>query len=165
MKRITTQELVLFGLLAALVFVLQIALSFLPNVELVTLLFILYVLVYGPKAFLIIYAFVFLEGVYYGFGLWWMNYLYVWAVQAAVTLLFRKEKSMIFWALMAGIYGITFGTLCSIPYFFMGGVQSGFAYIVSGLSFDLVHAVSNVVVTLILYKPIRSILEKNRPSA
>ncbi len=162
MKRLTTRELVMFGLLAALVFVLQIALSFLPNVELVTLLFILYVLVYGPKAFLIIYAFVLLEGVYYGFGLWWINYLYVWALQAAVTLLFRKERSAVFWALMAGIYGITFGTQCSVPYFFMGGIPSGFAYIASGLSFDLIHAVSNFIVTLVLFRPLREILEKNR---
>lgn len=65
------------GFLTAVVFAAQVVMGFLPNIELVTLLFILYTLVLGKKVFLIIYVFVFLEGFFYGFGLWWINYLYV----------------------------------------------------------------------------------------
>ena len=41
------------GLLTAIVFAVQVALGFLPNIELVTLLFILYTLFLGKKYFLL----------------------------------------------------------------------------------------------------------------
>ena len=63
-----TRELVVMGVLTAIVFVAQVALGFLPNIEVVTLLFILYTLVFGKKVFFMIYAFALLEGVFYGFG-------------------------------------------------------------------------------------------------
>lgn len=74
------------GILSALLIIGQVALGFLPNIEVVTLLVIAYTLVFGKKVFFIIYIFVLVEGLIYGFGLWWINYLYVWSVQAAVTL-------------------------------------------------------------------------------
>ena len=74
MNRQRTRELVVMGVLTAVVFVAQVAMGFLPNIELVTLLFILYTLAFGKKVFLMIYVFVLLEGIFYGFGLWWLNY-------------------------------------------------------------------------------------------
>ena len=115
-----TRELVVMGVLTAIVFVAQVALGFLPNIEVVTLLFILYTLVFGKKVFFMIYAFALLEGVFYGFGMWWINYMYVWSLQALVTLLFRKQTSVWFWSILSGFYGITFGALCAIPYFLLG---------------------------------------------
>ena len=52
------------GVLTAVVFVAQVAMGFLPNIELVTLLFILYTLAFGKKVFLMIYVFVLLEGIF-----------------------------------------------------------------------------------------------------
>lgn len=155
-----TREIVILGILAAIVFIAQIALYFIPNVEIVTLLIILYTLLLGRKVFYIIYVFVILEGFVYGFGMWWLNYMYVWSVQALITLLFRKQDSVFFWSIMSGFYGITFGALCTIPYFFAGGTSAAFAYWVSGLGYDLTHTIGNVAVCLVLYKPLRYILEK-----
>ena len=87
-----TRELVIMGVLTGIVFLGQVFMGFLPNVEIVTLLFILYTLVFGKKVFLMIYVFVFLEGIFYGFGLWWLNYLYVWSVQSVITWLCRKAE-------------------------------------------------------------------------
>lgn len=161
MKKQKTRELVIMGVLTAIVFLGQVVWSFLPNVELVTLLFIIYALVFGKKVFPMIYVFVLLEGIFYGFGLWWVNYLYVWTVQACITLAFRKEKSVIFWSILSGIYGITFGALCAIPYFFMGGPSSAFAYWVSGVAFDVPHCIANVILCLVLFKPVKTIIEKS----
>ena len=155
-----TREIVILGILAAIVFIGQIALYFLPNVEVVTLLIILYTLVLGKKVFYIIYVFVILEGFVYGFGMWWLNYMYVWSIQAAVTLVFRKQDSVLFWSIMSGFYGITFGALCAIPYFFIGGPSAAFAYWVSGVVYDLPHCISNLMICLVLYKPLRYILER-----
>ena len=111
------------GLLTAIVFAVQVALGFLPNIELVTLLFILYTLFLGKKVFFIIFAFIFLEGIFYGFGIWWVNYLYIPPLQALITLALRKHTSVIFWSMISGIYGFSFGALCAIPYFFIGGTR------------------------------------------
>lgn len=112
-----TREIVTMGILSAVLLAAQVSLGFLPNIEIVTLLIIVYTLVLRKKVFFVIYVFVLLEGLIYGFGLWWLNYLYVWSVQAVITLLFRKNDSILFWSVLSGIYGITFGALCTIPYF------------------------------------------------
>ena len=148
------------GMMIAAAFAGQIAMSFLPNIEIVTLLFILYTLVLGKKVFLVIYAFVLLEGIFYGFGLWWLNYLYIWTILAIVVLMFRKQDSVLFWSIISGFYGLTYGALCSLIYLFIGGPNTAFAYWVSGLGFDVTHCIGNVVVCLILFKPLRYVLEK-----
>ena len=86
-----TREIVTMGILSAILLAAQVSLGFLPNIELVTLLLIVYTLVLKKKVFFVIYVFVLLEGMIYGLGLWWINYLYVWSVQAVITLLFRKK--------------------------------------------------------------------------
>ena len=80
-----TREIVTMGILSAILLAAQVSLGFLPNIELVTLLLIVYTLVLKKKVFFVIYVFVLLEGMIYGFGLWWINYLYVWSVQAVIT--------------------------------------------------------------------------------
>lgn len=76
-----TREIVIYGILSAVLLAAQVSLGFLPNIEIVTLLILVYTLVFRKKVFFIIYIFVFLEGLIYGFGLWWINYLYVWSIQ------------------------------------------------------------------------------------
>jgi len=160
MKTSKTKEIVFMGIMTAVVFTGQIAMGFLPNIEIVTLLFILYTLFLGKKVFLIIYAFVLLEGIYYGFGLWWFNYLYVWTILAILVLIFRSQESVWFWSIFSGFFGLSYGALCSIIYLFIGGVNTAFAYWVSGLGFDVLHCIGNVAVCLVLYKPLRYVLDK-----
>ena len=73
MSRIHVHELLLMGILTALLFIGQVFLAFLPNIEIVSFLIILYTLVFGRKVFLMIYTFILLEGILYGFGLWWFQ--------------------------------------------------------------------------------------------
>ena len=82
------------------------ALSFLPNVELVTLLIMLYTLYFGRKIIYVIPVFVLIEGIVWGFGIWWIMYLYLWPLLALITYLFRKTESVIFWAVLAGVFGL-----------------------------------------------------------
>ena len=91
----------------ALVFALQVALAAIPNGECVTLLFILYTLYFRKRTLYIIYAFALLEGMVYGFGLWWFMYLYVWTILwAVVTLLGRRPRPALFWAVTAAFFGL-----------------------------------------------------------
>ena len=64
-----TREIVTMGILSAVLLAAQVSLGFLPNIEIVTLLIIVYTLVIKKKVFFVIYVFVLLEGLIYGFGL------------------------------------------------------------------------------------------------
>lgn len=155
------KEIVLFGMLGSILLVVQIGLAFLPNIELVSLLIIIYTLRYRTKALYMIYLFALLEGLYYGFGTWWIMYLYVWTVLFCITMIFRKNKHPVVWALVSACFGLGFGTLCSIPYFFIGGMNTAFAYWVSGIPYDIIHCISNFIVALFLFNPITYILNKS----
>jgi energy-coupling factor transport system substrate-specific component len=76
-------------------FATQVALAFLPNIEITSLLVILFTLVLKKRVFWIIGIFVLLEGLLYGFGVWWYSYIYVWAILAGITMLFGRMKSVL----------------------------------------------------------------------
>lgn len=75
--KLTVRELVFLALCTAAMFVSQVALSFLPNIELVSLLVIVYTHAFRRKVLYILYVFALLEGLLYGFTTWWLTYLYV----------------------------------------------------------------------------------------
>lgn len=156
----SVKNIVLFALLSALLLIAQIALAPLPNIELVSLLIILYTVVLQKKTLYIIYVFALLEGLIYGFGMWWFCYLYVWTILWGITMLFRNERHTLFFAFISGLFGILFGTLCSVPYFLTGGIEMGFAWIVSGLPFDIIHGIGNFVSALLLFRPLKNVLLK-----
>ena len=84
--RTTSRRLVLCALLAAVMTVLQLALAPLPNIEPVSLLVLVYTLVFGRDVFYIVFTFILLEGLVFGFHLWWMSYLYIWPLWALAVL-------------------------------------------------------------------------------
>lgn len=76
--RTASRQVVLCALLAAVMTVLQVAMAALPNIEPVSLLTLVYALVFGRQVFYIVAAFALLEGLVFGFHLWWVSYLYIW---------------------------------------------------------------------------------------
>lgn len=150
------KDLILSGLLGAFLLTVQMVLAPLPNVELVSLLVALYALEFPRQTPGALAVFVLLEGLLYGFGLWWVMYLYVWPLLAVISWLFRKTDSVLFWTAVLGVFGLMFGALCAIPYAVAGGIAAGIAYWVSGVPFDLLHCGGNVALTLVLYRPLRS---------
>ena len=81
------------------------ALDFLPNVELVTFLFLVFTLLYGKKTYLVSFAFTGVETLVFGSGLWVVMYLYVWPLEIlTVSLLHRrfpKDADGYWWYCMA----------------------------------------------------------------
>ena len=157
-----THQLALMGVLTALLFMGQVLMSFLPNVEIVSLLILLYTIHFGRYVFWMIYGFVFLEGFLYGFGMWWFQYLYIWTLLALAAMPFRKQTSPVFWSILSGFFGLFFGALCSLPYLVTGGPAAAFGYWVSGLGFDITHCIGNVVLCLILFSPLHTLLLKKK---
>ncbi|MCP1101513.1 energy-coupling factor transport system substrate-specific component [Aequitasia blattaphilus] len=159
-KGLTVKELAVLSLSAALLVVLQISLGFLPNIEVISLLIIVFSLVYKWKTLYVIYGFALLEGLFYGFGIWWFMYLYVWTILCIIVIALKKNKSVLVWSLVSGFFGLSFGFLCSIPYLFAGGIGGMLAWWISGIPFDIIHGVANFFITLYLFKPIYHLVGK-----
>lgn len=158
------RELTALAVFAALMIALQVALAGLPNIEMVTLLIILATVHLGRKAMLSVAVFVMIEGLIYGFGIWWFNYLYVWPILVLIVLALRKWSHPVLWCIVAGIYGLLFGTLCSVPYFITGGWGAGIGYIIGGIPFDIPHCIGNVALTALLWYPLNFVLKKVLPN-
>lgn len=156
----TLREVALFGILGALTFGAKVAMSFLPNIEPVSLLVILYAVVFGRKALYPIYLYVMLEILFYGIQLWNINYLYVWSILALGAWMLRKSESPLTWALLSGVFGLLFGALCAPVYLFSGGIGFAVSWWVSGIPFDLMHCAGNFVMALVLFAPLRRLLTK-----
>ena len=72
-------DLCLMAMMGTVMVVSKETLAALPNVELVSLLTILFTLVFRRRVLGALAVFLMLEGLLYGgFGLWWLMYLYVW---------------------------------------------------------------------------------------
>lgn len=157
---LTVKDIAYLGVMIATLEAVKMGLSFIPNVEMVTFLLIMYALHFGPKVIYATFAFVGIECLVWGMGTWVFMYLYIWPLLVIVTLLFRKQQSVWFWTVLAGIYGLLFGGLCSLVYFPIGGVKMAFTWWVAGIPYDLLHGVSNAIIMLILYHPMRMVLQK-----
>jgi len=145
--------------MGALMFVLKIALASLPNIHVGAVLIVLSAVYFGWRSMYAIAIYVLLEGLVYGFSIWWISYLYAWPMLAAVCVLMRRNESSFMWAVVTGVFGMCFGALCAIPYFFIGGWEMALSYWVSGIPFDLLHCAGNFVLTFVLFKPLSRALD------
>ena len=159
-SKLPLREVVLFGVLGALTFALQVVMGPLPNIEPVSLLVLLFAAVFGWKCLYPVYVFVVMEILFYGLGLWNVNYLYIWAVPALAGVALRKMESPLGWAMVSGVYGLAFGALCGIVDLFIGGWAYALTKWISGIPFDVLHCAGNFGIALILFKPLRGVLEK-----
>ena len=149
-----TKDIVLIGMMLAVIEVVKFSLSFIAGVELVTLLFIIFTLSFREKMLYLLPAFYLTEGVLFGFGIWWFMYLYIWALLVLVVYLCKKKQSVWFWSTLSGIFGMLFGLLCSPVYFVAGGVDVAISWWIAGIPVDIVHGISNFIVCLVLFKPL-----------
>lgn len=154
-----TGQVAVDGLLAALLFVLQISLIHLPNIELVSLMVMVYTFTLGKRVINILAAFTLLEGIFHGFGIWWVSYLYIWPILAGLTALLKRWGAPEWgYGILSCLFGFSFGFLCSLPYI-AGGLGAVFAWWISGIPFDVIHGISNLVIGLVLFKPVKRVFE------
>lgn len=161
-NKLAIREIVIMGMMIAILEAAKQALAAIPNVELVTLLLILYTLFLGGKVLYVILAYVLIEGCLYGFGIWWFSYLYVWPLLALFAWLFRRQESVWFWSIFSGAYGLFFGALCALVQLVIGGPAAAFTWWVAGIPYDLIHGVSNFILCLVLFRPLNEVLRRLR---
>jgi len=149
-----------YGMMLALLFVSKRALDFLPNVELVTLLFIIYARRFGKGALLIAVGFTAIEACWFGVHNWVIMYLYMWPLLILIVCATKAHASRLFYSILAGAFGLCFGALCSIVYLIGGGWSVAFAWWVAGIPYDIVHCVANFLICFLLFKPLDAAFER-----
>lgn len=159
-QKITTYEVVLFGILGALTFAAKYVMSFLPNIEPVSLMVMLFAVTFGWKALLPTYLYVLLEILFYGVSTWNIYYFYVWAVLAILAILFRRMESPLGWAVLSAAFGLSFGALCGLTDIVLYGWGTALAKWISGIWYDILHCVGNFVMALLLFGPLRKLLRR-----
>lgn len=147
-------------MLGALTFGAKVAMSALPNIEPVSLMVMLFAVVFGRKCLYPIYLYVVLEILFYGIQLWNINYLYIWAILALAAWCMRNVRHPLAWALLSGGFGLLFGALCAPVYLFTGGLGFAVSWWISGIPYDVAHCVGNFVIALVLFVPLRKLLER-----
>lgn len=151
---LSVRDVAEMGVMLALIFIGKRAMDALPNIEIISLLFILFANHFGKKTLIVAEAFALLEGLIFGFNVWFIMYLYTWPGLILLILLLKGKVPVWGYAVISGFFGLFFGLFCSIPYFFISGIGGGFAWWIAGIPFDLIHCVGNFVICLVLYKPL-----------
>ncbi len=152
------KRIVLIATMAATIFAAQVGLAFLPNVELVTLMFLLVALhLKKIDALMVSFIFVLLEALVWGLGDWVIGYLWIWPLWMVICLIASHfiHDNIDRWALLGGLFGLFFGFLFSIQHALLYGFTMGTAYWIKGLSFDIIHAISNYILILVCLGPMR----------
>ncbi len=170
--KLAIKDITLIGMMVAVIEVCKVALAWAPNIELTSFLLIMFTLFFGGKIVFVVPVFILIEGAMYGPQLWWIMYLYAWPLLVFITWMFRKQESIWFWCVLSSLFGFAFGFLCSFPYVVIGaagggilnGLYAGFTWWVAGIPFDIIHGVSNFVIMMILYHPVRLILKEAQKS-
>jgi energy-coupling factor transport system substrate-specific component len=158
-------EMAVFAMLGTLMFTSKIAMELLPNVHLLGVLTIVYTIVFRIKALIPIYIYVLMNGVYSGFNMWWIPYLYIWTLLWGVTMLLPVNMPrwvrLIAYPVVCSLHGFLFGTLYAplqaIAYGL--GLDGMVAWIIAGLPFDVIHGISNFCVGFLIY-PLSELLFK-----
>ena len=159
------REMVIFAMLGTIMFCSKILMEALPNVHLLGTLTMTYTLVFRKKALIPIYIYVMLNGLYAGFSMWWVPYLYTWTLLWAVTMLLPKKMpkrvKLIIYPAVCCLHGIAFGTLYAPAQALMFGLsfKQTVTWIIAGLPWDLIHGIGNFLVGLLIV-PLSEFLKK-----
>lgn len=163
--KLKLKEAVIFGMLGAVMYASKLIMEVLPNIHLIGVFIVAITVVYRKKALYPIYIFIFLTGLLNGFNMWWIPYLYIWAVLWGATMLLPKKlppkATPIIYAIVCSLHGFLYGTIYAPAQALMFGLdfKGMVAWIVAGLPYDAIHGVSNLISGLILIVPTISILK------
>lgn len=164
-RSLSVREMIIFAFLATIMFISKLVMEFLPNVHLLGVLTMTYTLVYRSRALIPIYLYVFMNGLYAGFNLWWIPYLYIWALLWGATMLLPKRMPRrimaIVYPVVCSLHGFAYGILYSPAQALMFGLdlKGMLAWIAAGVAFDIIHGISNFAVGFLIL-PLSELLRR-----
>ena len=157
--RLTALQVTELAMMLAMIEAVKRVLDFIPNVELVTFLFLIFTILRGKRVILVSFAFTAMETLVFGTGLWVIMYLYVWPLEILLVMALhhrfpRDEDGYWWYCILAALFGLFFGAFCTIPYWIIGGPKVAVAWWIAGIPTDIVHGVSNFLLCLVLFRPV-----------
>ncbi len=161
-RRLVT-DMCIFAMLGAVMLVSKLIMELLPNIHLLGMLTVVYTIVYRTRALIPIYVYIFLNGIYAGFNLWWLPYLYIWAILWGAVMLLPKNLpdrlGAFIYPLVCALHGLAFGALYAPAQAIMFGLdfRGTAAWIIAGLPYDLIHMASNFAIGLLII-PMKNVL-------
>ena len=164
-RKLSVAELTIFAMLGALMYCSKVIMEWAPNIHLLGMFIMVFTLVYRKKALIPIYIFVFMTGLFNGFSVWWIPYVYIWAVLWALTMLLPKKMptaaKAVVYPLVCALHGFAYGTLYAPAQALMFGFnfEQTIAWILSGIPFDIIHGISNFAAGLMIL-PLVNLLAK-----
>lgn len=144
------KEIAVFSMLGAIMFASKMLMEILPNIHLLGTFIVAITVVYRKKALYPIYIYVLLNGIFAGFAMWWIPYLYIWTVLWAAVMLLPKNMppkiAPFVYAAVCALHGFCYGVLYAPAQAIMFGLnfKAMLAWIAAGLTFDLMHGFSNL---------------------
>ena len=164
-RLLTVRQMVIFAMLATIMFCSKLVMEFLPNIHLLGVLTMVYTIVYRARALVPIYLYVMLNGLYAGFSMWWVPYLYIWTILWGITMLLPRRMprgvACVVYPLICALHGLAFGILYAPAQAVMFGLnaQQMYAWIIAGLPWDLLHGIGNFAVGLLIL-PLSTLLRR-----
>ena len=163
--KLTIREMAVFSMLGALMYVSKVIMEWAPNIHLLGVFTIAFTVVYRAKALYPIYIYVLLNGLFGGFGIWWIPYLYIWAVLWGITMLLPRKMpkpvAVVVYSVVNALHGYGFGILYAPAQALLFGLslKGMIAWIVAGFPFDVIHGTSNFICGFLIV-PIVLVLQK-----
>jgi hypothetical protein len=158
-KRRPALSLALVGIMAGILECSKLILSFIPNVEVVTILSALFGYVFGWIGVLSTVVFVCIEPLIWGFGTWMISYFIYWPLVSLVFLFLSRLRVKNRWLLTLAALILTafFGVLTSLvdlglfSGFFDNFIQRFIVYYARGAVFYLIQLICNAVLFPLLF--------------
>lgn len=144
------REMAIFAMLGTIMFCSKIIMEVLPNIHLLGMFTMTYTVVFRKKALLPIYIYVFLNGLYAGFDIWWLPYLYIWTILWGITMLLPKRMpgkvKCVVYPILCGVHGFAFGTLYAPAQAVVFGMnfEQMVAWVIAGVPWDVIHGIGNL---------------------
>ena len=164
-----TFEMSVFAMLGALMFCSKVIMEALPNIHLLGMLTMVITLTFRWKALIPIYIYVVLNGIFAGFNVWWIPYLYIWTILWAITMILPKRMPKwlcyIIYPVICSLHGFAFGILYAPAQalFFNLTFEETIVWISTGAVFDVIHGVSNFAAGLLIvpfYEFMKKLMKK-----
>lgn len=164
-QHLSVREIAVFAMLGALMFGSKKLMEFAPNIHPLTMLTIVYTLVYRKKAIFPLLVYLVLDTVVAGGITWIVPYYYIFSLVWLCTLAVPKNLSdlplQLICTVICTFFGLTFGTLYAPWQALMYGLnfEKTLAWIVTGLPWDAVHAVGNFAASFLIL-PLAKLLQR-----
>lgn len=163
--KLSVKELAVFGMLGTLMCISKYVMEILPNMHLLAVFTVAFTVVFRKKALYPIYIFVFIIGLFSGFSVWWLPYLYIWAVLWGAVMIIPKNLNPkiapFVYIAVCSLHGFLYGTIYAPAQALLFGLdfKGTVAWIIAGLPFDMVHGFSNLCLGVLIV-PIIKVLNK-----